>query len=129
MTASNGGHGDVFCERLIQVEKDVALNGLRLEALEKGTHLSTIVNDISEIKEMIKGGANSKGLLAKVDAVEENQQKMVWLLAGFALCVPTAATVFLTVFPKFYDIQFVPHNPKPGLVKPVRSATALHAEF
>ena len=120
MTANNSVHSNVFCERLIQVEKDVALNEQRLEALEKGTYLSTIVNDISEIKEMIKGGTNSKGLVAKVDAVEENQQKMVWLLAGFALCIPTVATVFITIFPKFYDIQFTPHKEKLALIMPVQ---------
>ena len=118
--AKGGGHIDGFCERVINAEKTMALLDLRLGALEKGAHLEMILHDMSEIKGLIKGVGDNKGLMAKVDAVEETQQKMIWLLAGFALCVPTVVSVFLAIFPKFYDIHFTPLAPKPALIKPIQ---------
>ncbi len=120
-TQISGAKGDSgICDRVIQVEKAAALLDLRLGALEKGTHLEMILRDMSEIKGLIKGVGDDKGLMAKVDAVEETQQKMIWLLAGFALCIPTVVSVFLAIFPKFYDIHFTPLAPKPALIKPVQ---------
>lgn len=107
----SGQHFNGFCERLVSLEKTVALIDLRLESLEKGTHLTSVLNDLSEIKEMLKGSTNFQGLVSKVDKIEDDQARMIWMMSGFALCIPTFAALIFFLFPKMYDIQFVPHSP------------------
>ncbi len=106
-----GQHFNGFPERLVNMEKAVALIELRLESLEKGTHLTSILNDLTEIKEMLKGSTNFQGLVSKVDKIEDDQARMIWMMSGFALCIPTFAALVFFLFPKMYDIQFVPHSP------------------
>jgi len=96
--------------RLVEMEKQVAIHSLRIGALEGGSNLTNIVGDIVEIKELIKGTTTSPGLMQKVDRMDSIQQKMIWSGVGFAFCIPLVVTVFVAIFPRFYDIHFEPRD-------------------
>ena len=103
-------NNETCCIRLVEMEKLVAVYGNRIQTLESGSHLTSIVGDITEIKELLKGSGASPGMLQKMERMDNIQQKILWSGLGFVFCIPVVVTVFLAIFPRFYDIHFEPRT-------------------